>query len=515
MRAPGDGVVAWVGEVPRGRFVSISHPGGIGTDCLGLGQIVVQKGDDVKKGRLIGRLSGDRDDSSPAIHLHFGATLNGAPFDPRLLVGGLDSETFIRLCPVGSKTSESIPIGEAGGAFGFPAYQAVSFRGSTHAPDCYVEGGVESGESFIPRAWNETKRLLQGGINLVLECWNKWIIPGVEKAFDALVSACSWVWNNSWFRAIIAGLAAAIVIIAAIVLAVAASILSVIVGIFAAIAALVVCVGFAIYKTATTPGELGFLSCFLSSLSAGAIAAGVVVSFGTLSGACACGWASLGFKGIAKTALWSGIASSASRAASDWLVTGEVSPMTLAAAFAIGAFTGVVVKSIDLGLFSRGTSNLITRAALDRKSLYRVIQFMNPKSWNLFRSGGLIAKDIGKKLAYIAFSGTFTSLADSLYCLFSGRDPTVSRMLSSFVVGAFFGWLAFRFGGKTLEYLLRKSRVFQSRMGRLASKLISSGITSGSKAGAKHGLNAGLEKVFEEEKLGGKTGEREAEFWKY
>ncbi|MDD5447566.1 MAG: hypothetical protein PHO53_00120, partial [Actinomycetota bacterium] len=91
----------------------------------------------------------------------------------------------------------------------------------------------------------------------------------------------------------------------------------------------------------------------------------------------------------------------------------------------------------------------------------------------------------------------------------------VSRMLSSFVVGAFFGWLAFRFGGKTLEDLLCKIRIFQSHMGRLVSKLISSGLTSGSKAGAKHGLNVSFERLFEEKEPGGKTGERETEFWKY
>jgi len=67
-----DGVVYWIGKTPRGEpCVSIDHPGGITTTYLPV-TVLVSKGQSVKAGDSIGKLSSEIDKSSSAQHLHFG-----------------------------------------------------------------------------------------------------------------------------------------------------------------------------------------------------------------------------------------------------------------------------------------------------------------------------------------------------------------------------------------------------------------------------------------------------------
>lgn len=100
MVAAQDGKVAWVGELPRGKFVSVVHAGSVRTTYLDLETLNVQTGVPVRKGQVIGTVSGGKDDSSAVPHLHFGASVHGNPVDPRLLLEGFDTGSFVRLCPV-------------------------------------------------------------------------------------------------------------------------------------------------------------------------------------------------------------------------------------------------------------------------------------------------------------------------------------------------------------------------------------------------------------------------------
>ncbi|HEY5531590.1 MAG TPA: M23 family metallopeptidase, partial [Candidatus Anoxymicrobiaceae bacterium] len=85
-----DGKVQWVGELPRGRFVTIVHYGGVRATYLDLDAIEVSTGQRVARGQPIGTVRGHRDDSSPAPHLHFDTYFNGSPADPMLLLRGVD-----------------------------------------------------------------------------------------------------------------------------------------------------------------------------------------------------------------------------------------------------------------------------------------------------------------------------------------------------------------------------------------------------------------------------------------
>ncbi len=67
-----DGVVYWVGKTPRGEpCISIDHPGGITTTYLPV-TASVSKGQSVKAGDTIGKLSSEIDKSSSIQHLHLG-----------------------------------------------------------------------------------------------------------------------------------------------------------------------------------------------------------------------------------------------------------------------------------------------------------------------------------------------------------------------------------------------------------------------------------------------------------
>ncbi|MHB8842251.1 MAG: M23 family metallopeptidase [Candidatus Aquicultor sp.] len=67
-----EGVVYWIGKTPRGEpCISIDHPGGITTTYLPV-TASVSKGQIVKAGDTIGKLSSEIDKSSSVQHLHLG-----------------------------------------------------------------------------------------------------------------------------------------------------------------------------------------------------------------------------------------------------------------------------------------------------------------------------------------------------------------------------------------------------------------------------------------------------------
>jgi hypothetical protein len=100
VRASAAGTIVWTGELPRGRFVTVAHSGGARTSYLDLDSITVARGRHVERGQPLGTLWGRRDSSSSASHLHFDAYMNGTPVDPRLLIDGFNTTSFVRLCPV-------------------------------------------------------------------------------------------------------------------------------------------------------------------------------------------------------------------------------------------------------------------------------------------------------------------------------------------------------------------------------------------------------------------------------
>jgi murein DD-endopeptidase MepM/ murein hydrolase activator NlpD len=79
--ASGDGVVTFAGVMPvYGRTILISHGNGLETKYGHNSQLLVKKGDKVKKGQVIAKMGSTGRSTGP--HLHFGVYKNGKLVDP-------------------------------------------------------------------------------------------------------------------------------------------------------------------------------------------------------------------------------------------------------------------------------------------------------------------------------------------------------------------------------------------------------------------------------------------------
>lgn len=508
--AAGDGTVHWTGELPRGRFVSISHAGSVRTTYLDLEQIEVRRGDRVRKGRRIGTVWGRRDDSSSAPHLHFGAYLHGNPVDPRLLLDGFDSGSFIRLCPVerggGADRSGVVPEGEPSGLLSRLADSLDDIRSglSSAVSDAwrFVRGcfsaAVDTTATFFHRAGEALERV-----------WDRAVYPALSSATTAVFHACRWVWSNPYVQAMVAGLAAALVVIAVVVLAVFTLGLSLVMAVVAAIAATVACLGMAIYYAATSGADFSFFTCFMGSLSAGAVAAGLVVSAASLSGIFSAGWAKLGLWGTIKSAAWGGAFSAIFEAGTGYLFTGQFSVKKILVAFGIGAISGAVGKLLRQGLASRHLLRVFSFTAT--RSSTRIIALGHSvmavvRSGTLTVQGFLVvakgaAVSLGTRLAYMGFTGTFAVALNVLACALSGRSLTLSSALASFLTGVAMGGIALSFGCKGIGGLLSRLKVFQRGLGRALKGLVAKMIGKSMNKGLKTGLRTGFERLFQEKEV--------------
>jgi murein DD-endopeptidase MepM/ murein hydrolase activator NlpD len=94
-----DGVVAFSGWIAGSLFLSIDHPDGIRTTYSWLSDVMVRKGDSVKKGVTIAR-TGAGHPGEAAPHLHFGARVGDVYIDPLLLLEQGSVVGLIHLAPL-------------------------------------------------------------------------------------------------------------------------------------------------------------------------------------------------------------------------------------------------------------------------------------------------------------------------------------------------------------------------------------------------------------------------------
>ena len=485
-----DGRVEWVGELPRGRAVSVSHAGGVRTTYLDLERIDVARGDRVARGQPIATVSGRRDNSSPQPHLHFGAYLNGTPVDPVALMGGLAAESFIRLCPV-ERPGGSGRANPLGGDDAGDFWQSLGrglkwvFSGVTR-PAVWLWSGLESGVSAV---WNGAAKL-----------WSRYIFPALESTGRAVAGAVRWIWSNRWVKAVVAGIAAALVVVAVIALAVFTFGLSLVAATVAAVAACIAAVGYSLYYAATHAVDFSFFSCFAGSLSAGAVAAGLAASVVSLAGAFSAGWAQLGLWGATKAALWNGSLSALFEAGTRFVFTGQISWKSVLVAFAVGAISGAVGKILGQGLrTSLATDALSPVASAPRsrivawgRSLLIALRERAARAFGLLS----LAKDpvisIGTKVAYLGYSGTFGVTLNAVLCSLTGRPMTVSGTLASFFTGVTMGAVALSYGVQGISGMLTKFKVFREGLGRAFKGLIAKIIGKS----VNKGLNLGFKNLF-------------------
>jgi len=505
-----DGTVAWVGELPRGRFVSITHVGSVRTTYLDLERIDVSQGSTVRRGQVIGTVSGRRDDSSTGPHLHFGASMHGNPVDPRLLLDGFDTGSFIRLCPVrrggGQDSGGEVSEGEAPGLF---SQLVESLRGVPSGLATALGGAWRLVVRCSTGAWEGTRGLLRWTGEKFDALWEGAIYPALCSAAKGVANAFKWAWGNRFVQATVAGIAAALVVVALVVLAVLSLGISLVVAVVAVILGTIACIGMAIYYAVAHGPDFSFFACFMASLSAGAVAAGLVVSAGSLSGVFSAGWANLGLWGTVKAAAWGGTFSAIFEAGTGYLFTGQFSVKEILVAFGIGAISGAVGKLFRQGMASRRLVHVLSFTA--SRSSHRVVA-LGQSVLAIARSVTVnvqvlllvvkkAAVTLGIRIAYMGFTGTFGVALNALACAISGRSLTYSSALASFLTGVAMGGIALSFGGKGLSGLLSKFRFFQEGLGRalrgFAAKLIGKGLSKGMKTS----LHTGFKRLFREKEV--------------
>lgn len=493
VRAAGGGTVEWVGEVPRGRFVSVSHDGGVRTTCLDLERIDVGRGARVLAGQVLGTVGGGRDDSSRECHLHFDAYIRGVPVDPDLLLNGFDAGSFIRLCPVeGEGKRAAGPVLSHDGGPGlwsrFGRTLKSAFQGAAR-PFADAWRGFAAGCASARDAFTSAARRFARG---TVRAWDSGVFPALRSAGRALKCAFLRVWKNRWVQAVVAGLAAALAIIVVIVAAVLVLSLSIVVGIVAAVAAVVASIAAAIVYAARHPSDFSFTRCFLKSLSAGCVAAGLAGSAASLLTAFTAGWAEFGLWGTVKSAFWSGVYSVGFDTSWNYLLTGQFSWKKALVAFGVGAFSGAIGKMLIRGI--RSSHRVVevlafgageTRLGVARlgRSLVLVLEEGRVSLEGFLLSVKTVAISLGVKAAYVGFSGTFGVGIHAVTCALTGKPITLSGSLAAFLTGGVMGAVALTCKAHGIGGLLEKLRFFREGGGEklkgFASMLIGKALNKG------------------------------------
>lgn len=504
VRASGCGRVVWTGELPRGRYVSISHTGGVKTTYLDLFDICVKPGDTVKKGQAIGTVNGSRDSSSPVSHLHFSASMNGTPVDPMMLIDGIDSGSYIRLCPVSDEAHSPspgvVPDGSDKGILS-GIFDWIGEAGSyTWGLVREGFGAVSTGLGYIPGTLSTLGHIVwdaHAGI------WRDYVFPALKSVGTAVANAARWVWNNPYVQALTAGILAAIAVVAIVVAGAVALCASVVVTVVAAVVAAVACIGVAVYYAVASGGDINFTECFWQSFCGGIIAGGLCLSAGSLSGAFSAGFAKLGIAGIAKAAITNGAFSAVFEGASGYLLNGEISARGILVAFGIGALSGAIGAALKAGIAPRKIMEILrisfesieTRVVAWCGAFVVGIREAVRSVSIIIVSVKEIALSVAGKVTYLLYSGSFGAAVNVLACALSGKEISFDSVLASFITGVAMGGLALSFGTEGLRGLLAKVAFFKEGFGKQVGNMLAKVLQKTISKSLKSGLKSGFRKL--------------------
>lgn len=507
VRAAKEGRVAWVGELPRGRFVSISHSGGVRTTYLDLESVNVSRGEPVFRGQVIGTVCGTRDCSSARPHLHFDTYLNGTPVDPCLLLKGFDGGSFIRLCPLkrtgGSRPDGTLTTDDQVGPLSYePSTSKLDPANGGHRS----RGLIKTVTGFFSSAWRGACTL---GCWIGRGCSSAWgdaIYPALRCTWRGVARFARWAWGNRYVQAVTVGLAAALVVVIGVVIAFVLLPISAVVAAVAAVVGALACIGAAIYCAATQGSDFSLGVCFFKSLSAGAAAATAVLSWGVLSAVAEAGWASAGLSGTCKAMLSNGLFSTLFETSTSYLFTGRISFKSMLIAFVAGAVTGGIGKVLREGMIGRRLIGVFSVAQVESAgaaslsgSAAVIINEATVKIQLFLVTCKELALTFGGKVAYVAFSGSLTAGINILSCVATHRPLTFSGIFASFLVGAAMGGLALSFGGEGLNGSLSRFQILRHGAGVPVRRFLVKVIKKGLSKSLKNGFENLFKKVLKEE----------------
>jgi len=211
VRAAGDGVVTFAGEVAGTLHVVVAHTGGLRTSYSFLARVDVRTGTRVARGQLVGASGGDGPPDERG-RLHFGLRVGDRYVDPMLLFRPVDLGAVVHLAPVEGDagptsigaapvavTSERLALARDLGLFGaVPSWALGDDRAGVG-----VSGHLAGrGASLLGRAWSATAGLARRGISLV-EQFPELAVKAWRRAPQAaLLSALTAVSERlvSWWR---------------------------------------------------------------------------------------------------------------------------------------------------------------------------------------------------------------------------------------------------------------------------------------------------------------------------
>ncbi len=494
-----DGKVQWVGELPRGRFITIAYYGGVRATYLDLDAIEVSTGQRVARGQPIATVGGHRDDSSPAPHLHFDTYRNGSPIDPMLLLRGVDTSSYVRLCPVergdGKGTVSTGSAGESGSSNRSRHSSRLETRPEVHGIIGLISRGLEY-------AWGGVEAAASWTGKGCVAAWQYILYPAMSK----VAAAARYVWSNRYVQAVAAGLAAAVVVVVGVVVAFILLPISAVAACIAGIAGAIACIAMAIYYAAVHPSGFSLAGCFTRSLAAGAVVAAGAASCGMLSGTFAAGWAEVGVAGTLKAAFWNGVFAAIFESGTSYAFTGHVSIRRMLVVFCVGALSGAFARVLSSGIFTERLTGLFTIGeswagatvtGLGSQTVF-VFEQLSIRFQGVLFVCKELALSLGQKLAYVTISGSFAATLDALACLAMHRPITLSGLVASFAAGAAMGCIALSFNGEGPKALLSRFSLFRRGIGERLGDLLLKIARKGMQSGIKSGLESGIKKVLNE-----------------
>ncbi len=499
-----DGTVSFCGSTPVGLCVSVEHTGNVKTTYVALSAASVRRGERVIRGQPLGLSDGSQDRSSSAPHLHFGAALNGRPFDPMLLLSGRwDPSRCLFLGPSERGAADaayyiSQSMSKGGGPFsslgrvfgavlGFGKRCAGAALSALAAPFKFADRLMRPLFSSLDRVFAPVGRAAAALARQAGQV--------VRSAWDKFYAALHWVFSNKYVQALLAAVCACALTCAA-VLAIALALgISLATALAAMVAAAVGCIVFAIYYAAGSGDGFSFGRCFSGCLMVGGAAAATTLLGSYLAGFIGSGLARVGLAGALKSFLINGVIDSGINACLSRLLTGRVGLLSLVTGFLLGGVIGTLGRLFGAGFAAARESALAAGAAAvetlrcgssaltlyvrDGASL--LAGFAGRAAFFL---AGRTTPRLAEKCAFVLASGSVGILADFLMRVVTGKPFSLSEGLVAFASGIIMAGISLSFEGGGLPALIaRLSRgrllVRGEALQALLGKLTGHGIRSG------------------------------------
>ncbi len=496
-----DGTVSFCGSTPLGLCVSVEHPGNLKTTYVSLASSGVRRGDRLARGQPLGTSDGSRDRSSSAPHLHFGASLNGQPFDPMLLLAGnWDPAECLYLGPSGEGGKDAAyfarhALENGGGLFtslarAFGAALGFCKRCAGAALSVLAAPFRAAGESLRPLVAAAGRVLAPVGRAAVSLA--RGVTQVASSAWDKIYAGLHWAFSNRYVQALLAALCACILICAA-VLAIAFALgISLATAMAAMAAAVIGCFGYAVYSAATSGDAFSFGRCFAGCLMIGGTTAATTLLGSYLAGFISSGFARIGLAGALKSFIINGVVDAGINACFSRLLTGRVSLLSLMTGFLLGGLAGTLGRLCSAGFAAAREAALAAGAAAAETIRY------GSSALNLYlqdgaalaaqaaeRLAGKLAPWLAEKCAFVLASGSVSLLTDFLMHAITCRPFSLGEGLVAFAAGGIMAGIGLSFAGGGLQALasrltrgrfLFRSEFLQSLLGHLTGRGVRAGL---------------------------------------